>query len=260
MSHIPTYDFHIHTHYLKCANTTMEITPIVRTCEQLGITHIGITDHLNAFNECELHRYIRADIESVDTPLSVYFGVELNFLRPEGEFAFSQEIKEEYGFQFAIGGIHKTYTDTYDLTQIVDIQHRHHLLTCHDPLVDVLVHPYWFDKGPFDANGWPWFDEMPDVPERYVRELAQTAKETATAIEINAGANLTNPRFSEKYVQQYTDFLSIIAEEGVCFSLGSDAHDIARLKDIHTARKMAEYLQLTEDRIWHPIGQPLNGG
>ncbi len=30
-------------------------------------------------------------------------GVELNFLGADGSLAFSQEVKEQYGFQFAIG-------------------------------------------------------------------------------------------------------------------------------------------------------------
>lgn len=251
---IPKCDFHIHTKYLKCANETMDVFAIVRECERLGLTSIGITDHLSSVEDIELHLPIRKDIEALDTKIDVYFGAELNFTAVDGEFPYSKEIRDQYGFQFAIGGIHGTYLDSYDLKKIVDIQHRHHLKTCRDPLVDVLVHPYWFGKYEFDNNGWPWFDSVRVVPDSYARQLGQTAKETGTAIEINACANLENVDVigNDLYVKEYVEYLSIIAGEGACFSLGSDAHDIGRLKTILTAQEVAEQLNLDGERIWQP--------
>ena len=254
---MPRCDFHIHTKYLGCANETMEIPAIVQECQRLGVTQLGITDHLNSLDKLGRHELIRKDIESLAPEMDVYFGVELNFTAADGGFAFSAEVKEQYGFQFAIGGIHGTYMDAYDLRKIVDVQHRHHLKTCRDPLVDVLVHPYWFGKGEFDGKGWPWFDSIRAVPESYARELGQTAKETGTAIEINACANLKNPDCSDRYVKEYIEYLAIIAGEGACFSLGSDAHDIKRLGEIQAAWQVAKQLNLGADRIWTPKGQPM---
>ncbi len=248
---IPHYDFHIHTKYLGCANATMEIDAIVRQCERLGVTALGITDHLNTLDKLDLHIPIKRDIESLDTNIAVYFGVELNFRGCDGEFAFSPEIKEQYGFQFAIGGIHGIYLDTYDLAKIVDIQHRHHLKTCHDPLVEVLVHPYNMIKKVFEKMEWHPF-RMSAVPESYVRELGQTAKATGTAIEIHW-------RCLDDLGDEYVDFLSILAAEGACFSLGSDAHDINRLSNAIPTWHTAGQLNLSADRIWRPRGLPLKG-
>jgi histidinol phosphatase-like PHP family hydrolase len=249
----------MHTTYLRCANETMEVPDIVDECESLGVTALGITDHLNTLDKLDLHRLIKRDIEALTPEVDVYFGVELNFMSVDGDFAYSREIKEAYGFQFAIGGIHSTYLETYDLKELVDIQHRHHLKTCRDPLVDVLVHPYWFGRGEFERNGWPWFDSLQAVPERYARELGQVARETGTAIEINACANFENRNYSDRYVKEYMAYLAIIAEEGASFALGSDAHDIHRLSTIRTSWAVAEELGLDADRIWHPSGQPLVG-
>jgi len=259
MTNLPRCDFHIHTKYLRCANGTMEIPAIVKECERLGMTSLGITDHLNSLDKLDQHMLIKKDLGELDTDLAVYFGVELNFMAVDGDFAFRADIREQYGFQYAIGGIHGTYSDTYDLQKIIDIQHRHHLKTCRDPLVDVLVHPYWFAKGEFTKKGFPWLDTMRPVPERYARELGQVAKETGTAIEINGGANLANPQYSDRYVKEYVEYLSIIAEEGACFMLSSDAHDINRLKDALTARDVAEQLHLPAERIWMPAGKPMAG-
>ncbi len=248
-------DFHIHTAYLGCANETMEIADIVKECERLGLHRIGITDHLNTPEKLELHRPIRDDIDSLEPGLDVYFGVELNYTGMDEGFVYNQDIREEYGFQFAIGGIHRTYLEEYDLEKIVDIQHRHHLKTCADPLVDVLVHPYWFNKKEYDQKGWPWFDSMRAVPESYARELGQAARETGTAIEINGAANLRG-RFSEQYVEEYMEYLAVIADEGACFALGSDAHSIGRLGEINAVMQAAERLNLPPERIWTPNGAP----
>jgi len=238
----------------------MEISSIVMECKRLGVAALAITDHLNSFDKLELHVPIRKDIEKLNTEIEVYFGVELSFTGYDQGFAFNQEIKERYGFQFAIGGIHSAYLGKYDLKKLIDIQHKHHLKTCQDPLIQVLVHPYWFNKDEFDKNGWPWFNSIKIIPETYVRELGQASRETGTAIEINGHANLKNPAFSEDYVKEYFDYLSVLAEEGAIFSLGSDAHDLSHLIASQDTWKIVEQLNLSQDRIWRPECKPMIGG
>jgi len=252
----PRFDFHTHTAYLKCANGTMTISAILAECARVGVTRLGITDHLNTLDKLPLHECIRRDLEGTQCPMDVYFGVELNYLSRDGFFAFNAETKEKAGFQFAIGGIHATYIEQYDLRQIVDIQHRHHLKTCQDPLVDVLVHPYWFARSEFSKRGWPWFDSIKAVPESYARELGQVARETGTAIEINVEANLCNGANPPRYAEEYGDYLAAVAAEGCLFSVGSDAHDIRHLAHIEAAWNMVARLGLAPERIWAPSDKP----
>jgi len=236
----------------------MEIPAIVKECEKLGVDSLAITDHLNTLDKLQFHRPILEDIKRLEAKIKVFFGVELNFLDADQGFAFNEEIKEEYGFQFAIGGIHGTYLEEYNLRELVEIQHRHHLKTCQDPLVQVLVHPYWFGKGEFEENGWPWFDSMKVVPKSYVRELGQVSRQTGTAIEINGDSNICSPAFSESYKKEYVDFLAILAGEGVIFSVGSDAHDISRLATIQSVWEVVKELGLSEEQLWYPEGEPIN--
>ena len=247
-------DFHIHTKYLGCANETMELDAIARRCREVGAECIGITDHLNTADRLELHRPILADIHALKTDLPVYFGVELNFTGRDEGFVFGDDIKADYGFQFAIGGIHSTYLDEYDLTKIIETQHRHHLLTCRDELVDVLVHPWWFSGGEFRNKGFPAFESVRVVPDPLTRELGQAAVATNTAIEINACANLANRPAG--YLSAYADYLAILADEGVTFALGSDAHDVDNLADIHLAWEVFDRLALPDERLWQPGGEP----
>lgn len=250
------FDFHTHTAYLKCANGTMTVPAMLEECARLGVDRLGITDHLNTLDKLPLHEFIRHDLEAADSPIDIYFGVELNYMSCDGAFAFNAEVKERLGFQFAIGGIHATYLEQYDLRRMVDIQHRHHLKTCQDPLVDVLVHPYWFGRGEFTKRNWPWFDSVKAVPEAYARELGQVARETGTAIEINACANLSCPNNPPAYVDEYADYLAAVAAEGCRFSVGSDAHDIRRLADIQLAWAMVKRLKLPPERLWSPACPP----
>ena len=258
MNGIPKCDYHMHTKYLWCANETMEINAIINECGSLGMTSFAITDHWRGLHEKEQHLLIRSDLEASNPEMDIYFGAEVNDFGND-DWGFTEELMEECGFQFAIGGIHGACVDEYDLRKIVDFQQKCHINACRNPILDVLVHPYWFHKAAWDERGWPWLDTMKMVPESYARELGQAAKETGTAIEINGGAvldGLYGERFCREYVEEY---LAAIADEGAMFPLGSDAHDINTLKTVQSSWRAAETLGLTADRIWHPGGKAFKG-
>ena len=250
------HDYHIHTKYLGCANETMLVPDILRQCEALGVESVAFTDHLNTVDRLRDHEPIRRDIGQLAPSIPVYFGVELNFLGCDEDFAYSEQVREQGGFQFAIGGIHGTYLERYDQAELVRIQHRHHLRTCENPLVDVLVHPYWFGKGEFDRNDWPLFGSVDVVPRSCVKELGEASRETGTAIEINSSAILVNPVYDQ---ESYREFLVLLAESGAIFSCGSDAHDISELASIRSAWDTFQGLGLTEDRLWEPPCPPVAG-
>ena len=252
-------DFHIHTHYLRCGNETMTVPAIVERLRAHGVSKFAITDHLNTRDRLPDHAPIKADLEALpdgDGSMEAYFGVELNYMSCDGEFAYDEGIRDEMGFQFAIGGIHATYVEQYDIAKIVEIQHRHHLLTCQNPLVNVVVHPWWFSKRPFETNGWPWFDDMSVVPGSMTRELGQAAAETGTAIEINAAAIICCPNYSDRFKEQYVDYLALLREQGCQFSIGSDAHDLSHIDGLPQTVDAAKRAGITEEVIWTPECEP----
>ena len=255
-----TYDAHIHTYHCGCANETMTVPAIVEACAAAGNAWIAVTDHLNSAEQLPLHRRILADIRGLERPpLPVYFGVELNFTGPEHPFVWSEQIKADAEFQFAIGGVHSIHVDEFDVDKIIEIQHRHHLLTCEAPGVDILVHPWWFGRHAFKPKGFPFppFETVRAVPESMTRELGQAAVATGTTIEINAGANIFGA--SDDYVAAYTDYMAILADEGVTFSLSTDAHDIGGMDRIALARALFDRLDLGDDRLWQPTFEPVVG-
>jgi len=254
----PRYDFHIHTKYLGCAKPEMEVPAILAECERVGVAALAFTDHLNRPDQIGLHAAILADIKAADCPLDVYFGVELNFMSCDGPLALDQAGRARHGFQFAIGGVHETYIESYDLGKMVAIQHRHHLAICANPLVDVLVHPYWFSPHEFEVKGFPVFNSMKAVPPSCVRELGQAAAQTRTAIEINADANFVKHMGGGRFADEYVGYLAALAEEGPMFSVSSDAHNLADLANVKESWDVVERLGLGADRIWKPAGEPVN--
>jgi len=236
----------------------MTLDAIVRGCEQVGLETIGIADHLNRPEDAERNALLRKDIEQLDTPVRVYFGAEVGFAFKLGRHPLTVEDKQRLGYQYAIGSHHSTYLREYDLERIVQVQHEYHLATCADPVIDVLGHPWRFLYEEFKRTGWPWIDTMKCVPESMTRELAHAAVQTGTAVEINTTSNLCMKFQPESYFEEYVQYLSILAEEDVTFSLGSDAHELNEFEMIRLAWDVVDRLGIPDERIWRPAGDPAN--
>lgn len=253
-------DYHLHTLYLKCGDETLTIENIYARCKELGITSIAITDHLNKREFLPEHLKIKRDIEATPTELEVFFAVELNVLDRDCTWAYDEGIKEEAGFEFAIGGVHGTWIDEYDIDELVRVQHDMLCKCAADPLIDVVVHPWWFGKGEFERKGFPWFDDMSVVPPELSREFAQVAKAHETAIEINAGAIFCCANYSDRFKEQYKDYVRLLKEEGVLLSVASDAHSIDQIGRTRVVEDILEELGVPDEQVWTPqVGKSLGG-
>jgi len=247
---VPKCDYHIHTDLIGCADKTMRIPAILHKCNLLGMERIGITDHLNTLDQLPIHRQIKEQLAQESPKLEVYFDVELNFMGLDQGFAYSEQVRDELGYEFAIGGIHSAYGYQRDKDKCLAIQHRHHMKVMEDPLCDVLVHPYWFGNAEFEQMDW--FVDMSIIPDSWIRELGAASAETGTAIEINGCAFFHNPIYSKQWKESYIEYLKGLARAGAIFALGSDAHNIISLSAIHTVRAIADELDLPAYRFWHP--------
>jgi histidinol phosphatase-like PHP family hydrolase len=246
-------DYHIHTLYQKCGNATLTVPAIIQRAKERHLTSIAITDHLNSLDMLDNFRLIKRDIEQVETDLEVWFGAELNFMGCDGEWPYSAAIRDEYGFQVAIGGIHSAYTDTQDPVELIDLQHRHHMRTLTDPLVDVLVHPYWFGDGDISQRSDAWWDRlMEEFPDDRITELAQASAAHGTAIEVNCAAIFYCPRYSNRFKAAYIEFLRRLAARGALFTTASDAHDINELGISTYAEGVLDGIGVPETQIWRP--------
>ena len=189
-------DYHIHTLYLKCANETMTVPALVAKAEELGLKSIAVTDHLNAPQFLDEHRKIKRDLAEIESDLEIIFGVEVNVIDQDtGEVSINQQQIDELGFELVIGGVHSSYFDTPDPKAIIDTQHRLMMAVVQNPLVDILVHPWWFPRREFDAGTVAWLTDLALLPDDYVTELGEAAAATGTAIEANGIAILVNDTY-----------------------------------------------------------------
>lgn len=248
------YDFHIHTTYLKCANETMTVPALVRRCEELGLETIAITDHLNAPRFLGQHFRIKDDLAALESPLEIYFGVEVNVIDKEtGAVSIIPELIEAGGFEVVIGGVHTSYHDQPDKRSIIDLQQKLMLKVIANPMIDVLVHPWWFGAGEFREGGpMEWFTTMDDIPEDYARELGEAAVAHNTAVEANGAAIWVNPQYSAEFKEQYADYIAAIAATGAKISISSDAHDISHLESVHVVEKALAARGIEGDKLWRP--------
>ncbi len=246
-------DYHIHTFYQRCGNWTMTVPAVIRKCEQCRLTSIAITDHLNHLGQLDAFHYIKRDIQDTATDLDVYFGVELNFQSCDGDFAYNEEIHEKLGFEVVIGGIHSTYTDSQNLREVLEIQHRHFMKTLENPLVDVLVHPFWFCRSEVAARSPEWWEKLIEtLPDDYISAWAETSRRNHCAIELNVAAIFYYDALSERFKAHYVDFVQRLMEKGALFSVGSDAHDINWLGSTDYAEGLLAALRMPEEQVWRP--------
>lgn len=233
-------DLHLHTALIGCANQTMSVPALLQRCEQEGIGSIAITDHLNRPDQLPTHFAIKQQLREYQGPVRITWGVEANVIDPQtGAISVSEAQVEEAGFELVIAGPHATYHTEPNARGIVDLQHRLMMAVVTNPLVDVLVHPWWFGRGEFDNGVLAWMTTLQEWPEAQIRELGQAARETGTAIEMNADAIITNSYYGPAFQEDYKRVFAILLEEGARFTTASDAHDIGQ---VGCSRLAAGYL------------------
>jgi len=246
-------DCHIHTLYLKCANETMTIPAIVAKAEELGLDTIVITDHLNAPEFLDKHFLIKQDLAEVNSDLNIVFGVEVNVIdKDTGQVSIDAAQKEKLGFEAVIGGPHSSYFDHADPRGIIDLQHKLMLDVIGNPLVDVLVHPWWFAGREFESGVMAWMTDLRQLPAEYVAELGETAAAHNTAIEANGSAIFTNSYYGPAFIEGYKQYLYDLASYGAKIAIGSDAHDIGKMPDCQVAGRAVREAGITEDQLWIP--------
>jgi len=245
-------DLHIHTVHVGCANETMSLPALLARCEELGRAHIAITDHLNGPQHLEPQAAIQEELPSYDGPLKVTWGVEATIADAEtGALTVTSEHVGRFGYDFVIGGPHGRYGET-DPDAIIEINHRLMLATVRNQIVDALVHPWWFSRVEWDKGTMSWFEDMSRIPDRHVEELAEACVETATAVEMNGGAIVYHQRFTERFKDDYREYLAALCDRGVTFTVCSDAHDIAQLDYATGAAQLLADAGVPDEQIMVP--------
>ncbi|MEH7236263.1 DNA polymerase/3'-5' exonuclease PolX [Bacillus sp. JJ1562] len=200
-------DLHLHTSWSDGAFTIEEM---VDACRKKGYHYMAITDHsqyLRVANGLtperlqEQHKEIKRLNEKYDD-FTIFTGVEMDIL-PDGRLDYDDEIIRDV--DVVIASIHSSFSQPRE-----KIMQR--LKTALENLhVDIIAHPTGRIIG--RRNGY-------DVD---VDMLIELAKETNTALELNA--NLNRLDLSSEYIKK-------AQEKGVKLVINTDAHNMDMLDDM----------------------------
>ncbi len=275
---IITSDWHIHSE--ASYDAKLPLSEITKNAKDFGFNTVGITDHAN-FNTLSFINDIKNSAENVKNfnaeGIRVVLGVELTPIeKPEFEYNKIHGYREGYvhpetdkpydimlamtkdelkalGVRYGIGASHwridKPYgwKDNKDVEGSVREWHRQQMFLALDDRVTVLGHPW--------DNGL-WYEDFSIIPRSMNMELADALKKNGKYVECNAHFFKTSSA-SEKFRNQYAEFLRELFEMGIPVTYGSDSHNEYLPIHLNTEKylssagfKEGEICGISDDKLW----------
>jgi len=254
------------------------VSSLLEKAREAGLREFGLTDHLHCPLNVAALEASRREFDSLDPPEFFHFGVEVSCLRkydrvrnekagadgvidgrhPGGPLSgpdaepvvyFPESLYRDLRVEYAVGAAHLHLAGGGSFDKAIRLYHRQHLFLAAHPLVNILGHPWWWDA---------WAHKQSDfarIPSSMHRELAAALVETGTLLEVNLGAMLLNPHYAPGFIPKYLDYLALMHESGVRFSVGSDSHGPDGMAAC--IARGAEFLMqtwMTPDMFVSPIG------
>lgn len=242
------FDLHIHTFRSPCGHDEMLPLDIVCLAVERGMHTIGITDHWYPTTDPKNLDDIRTEIadaqKTLGTSLRVRFGCEAEVMSP-GVTSGSAELAEKLDFVM-LGATHFVNRPMTVLPPGDDEFHGKYFIemfkfSVSQPWADVIAHPFHIMTGVCSTDIFQHISDAELLP------AIEIAKENNVAMEISRRV-FTTP---EQYAFS-TRFLRLCKKSGLKFTLGSDAHQLQDLAQIHLLKPVVEELQLTEKDFWMP--------
>lgn len=200
-------DIHMHTTWSDGAQSLEEM---VNKARDKGYEYIAITDHskylrvANGLNETRLRKQ-REEIALLNEKyddIHVFAGVEMDIL-PDGTLDFSNEFLQE--MDYVIAAIHSSFNQSEE--KIMERLYQ----ALENPYVSLIAHPTGRLLGRREGYAVN------------VEKLIERAKETNTALELNANPNR---------LDLAAKWLRLAQEAGVNLAINTDAHNYQMLDDM----------------------------
>lgn len=221
-------DFHMHTTW---SDGAVSIEEMVESARKKGYEWIAITDHskflqvANGLNEerllCQIEEIRR--VNELYDDIHVFAGIEMDIL-PDATLDFSDDILKE--LDVVIASIHSSFSQSQ--AQI----HERLEAALQNKYVHLIAHPTGRIIGRRDGY---------DVDIHY---LLQRAKETNTAVELNANPQRLD--LSAKWLQKASEF-------GVKIAVNTDAHRPETLDHMDIGISIARKALLRKEQILNTL-------
>ena len=269
-------DWHIHSEYSYDAKNTLE--EIAESAIKQGLRRVGITDHAN-FNDDKFTKDLHDSVAGVKKAQEKYpfmtLGVELTPIakpqfdsiqvagvmqgyvkpssdNPDGiELAQSKEQLQSLGVRYAIGAAHWALVDvdSTNVDAVVKEWYRQQMWLASDDRVTILGHPWYIGTG-------LWYEDFSVIPHSMNMDIASALKENGKYVECNSHFFCCE-KATEKFRNQYAEFLREMFEMGIPVTYGSDSHAFY----CDWRNKVEKYLanagfvdgdisEIFEDRLW----------
>ena len=237
------YDGHTHTSFSDGRNTVMEN---VRAAEATGLACVAITDHFHEPGEwfARMLSGIRAARERYT--VRVLAGAEAAIINTDGAVSIGPEDAERLDIVLAdVGGrTAGIATDTPSTkARLLDNVTTCMINACHNPLAHVIAHPFNLGRLSLQVN-------VTDFPRTSLRTIAQAFVATDTAFELMNQMHWWFPDVPVgRFTRDYADLVSLFADQGVKFVLGSDAHSAGAVGNLRWAINLVELARVPSAQI-----------
>jgi histidinol phosphatase-like PHP family hydrolase len=114
---------------------------------------------------------------------------------------------------------------------------------CKNPLIDVIAHP--FNLGRMKTE---YCFKLKDLPHSLLREMARDMAKHKKAFEISSQLYYWYPNERVREVtEDYAKIIRLFVEEGVRCSVGTDAHSVGTIGNLHWALSVIRKAGLSKD-------------
>lgn len=234
-------DLHTHTNYSDGRGSVEEN---VRAAEAAGLPAIAIADHLLPVGHDEHSVRVNLRRRAVDLQQAaawaetrVIAAVEGTALNTRGDLSYDGDdlagidlALVDTGFLTAGLAFDAPKGQARQLAAVMDLGCR---LASH-PLVNVLAHPFTFGRFGLDIT-------LDDLPASGLRDLGCALADSGVGFEINNGVWWWFPQLQPQQVATaYSRVVAAVAEGGVRFTVGSDAHCNTGVGNLGWAMRVAQ--------------------
>lgn len=218
------YDLHTHSTY---SDGKGSLHDNIHAAEAMGLSHIALTDHLRV----DKWDWVDEALEELkDEPpqgykVKILKGAEASLLDSSGSISVDEKAATKLDIVLCDMGWHSLEfsgkVSRIPRELIIERIVQCFVNLCHNPLVDVIAHPFNFGRHTEVVIS------PAEIPVDCLVRIADAFVSQNTAFEVMNNAWWWHPLMDPgEFTDQYVNIVRFFAQRGVRFTIGSDAHGI----------------------------------